>query len=90
MADILELALRRVVANGMSAAEGAAMLEAFARGSGRDIGWSDTVPYLDRGTAERIDWAGTGWMIVQRAEPAPVPEKKLARDGKMLATGEEA
>jgi hypothetical protein len=34
--------------------------------------------------------AGTGWMIVQRAEPAPVPEKKLARDGKMLATGEEA
>jgi hypothetical protein len=88
MADILELALRRVIQNGMPMEEALAMLERFAKGEGRDIGWSDTVPYLDKATAERIDWAAIGWMIVERPEPARVREKKLARDGKMLATGD--
>jgi hypothetical protein len=88
MADILELALRRVVSNGMPMEEAVAMLEVFAKGEGRDIGWQDTVPYLNKATAERIDWAAIGWMIVERAEPAKVREPKQPRDGKMLATGD--
>jgi hypothetical protein len=66
MADILELALRRVTENGMSPAEGAAMLERFMRGEGRDIGWKDIVPRLPQAIAERIDRKAVGWMLVQR------------------------
>ncbi len=87
MPDLLELALRRVVANGMSAREGAAMLECFARGEGRDIGWSDTAPYLPKAVAERVDRKAVGWLLVARPMAA-LPEAKARRDGKMLATGE--
>jgi len=73
MADILELALRRVIDCGMSPREGAAMLERFAKGEGPDIGWSDIVPQLPKAIGERIDRAAIGWMSVERPK---APEQK--------------
>jgi hypothetical protein len=84
--DITELALRHVIQHGMTPNDGVAMLEAFAKGDGRDIPWDEAAPRLSKELTDRIDFAGTGWMLMH--EPtANLPD--LPRDGKMLATGDD-
>lgn len=85
MPDILELALRHVIAHGMTKEDGATMLAAFAKGEGVNIDWSETAQRLPKELADRIDRAGTSWMLTHK--PA-VTILDIARDGKMLATGE--
>lgn len=83
--NILELALKRVVEHGMLQVDGLSMLEGFAKGEGADIPWEVVALKLPKEIADRIDKAGTGWMLMHRPSLTLLDVK---RDGKMLATGE--
>lgn len=55
MPDILELALRHVIAHGMTKEDGAIMLAAFAEGEGLNIKWAETAQRLSKELADRIE-----------------------------------
>jgi hypothetical protein len=46
----------------MKPRQAALMLEQFARGSGRDIGWQNPAVRLSHELADRIDRAAVGWL----------------------------
>jgi hypothetical protein len=87
---IRALALCRVINAGMTTSQATAMLERFERGKGKDIDWLGIAPRLSKDQAERVDDAGTAWMLnpANAARPEPVMVRQF-RDGKKLAAGDE-
>ena len=70
-----ELARRQVERNGMTSKE-SLMLEAFARGPGRDLPW-DSTALASRAQVDRIDRAAVNWRMANGVEEAAVIETAM-------------
>ena len=76
-----ELARRQVERNGMTSKESGLMLEAFARGPGRDLPWDIQTPQMSRiqmdRLMDRIDRAAVNWRMANGVEEAAVIETPM-------------